>query len=53
MVPRRVGVFRRGLNRSVVVHRRVGVSIRGLDRRSEVLKEGIVGVGVQGSRIGV
>ena len=38
------------VNRSVVVHRRVEGLYKVSKRRSEVLKEGIVGVGVQGSK---
>jgi hypothetical protein len=36
----------RGLNRSVVVRRGVGGLYKGFKKRLEVLKEGVVGVGV-------
>jgi hypothetical protein len=36
----------RGLNRSVVVRRGVGGLYKGPEKRLEVLKEGIVGIGV-------
>ena len=42
----------RGLNRSVVVRRRVGGLRKGSEKRSEVLKEGVVGVGVRGLKEG-
>jgi hypothetical protein len=42
----------RGLDRSVVVRRGVGGLRRGSEKRSEVLKEGVVGVGVRGSKEG-
>ena len=38
---------------SVTVRRRVRGLRKGSKERSEVLKEGIVGVGLRGSRIGV
>ena len=40
----------RGLNRSVVVRRGVGGLRKGSKKTSEVLKEGIVGIGVRGLR---
>ena len=46
----------RGLNRSVVVYRRVEGLYKGSEKILEVLKEGIVGIGVQGLiklRVGV
>jgi hypothetical protein len=46
VVYRRVGGFYKGLNRSVVVYRRVGGLYKGSKKISEVLKGGIVGVGV-------
>ena len=36
----------RGLNRSVVVRRGVGGLYKGSKKTSEVLKEGVVGIGV-------
>ena len=42
----------RGLNRSVVVYKRVGGLYKGSKKRSEVLKEGVVGIGVRGLRVG-
>ena len=38
----------RGLNRSVVVYRGVGGLYKGSKKISEVLKEGVVGIGVRG-----
>jgi hypothetical protein len=35
-----------------VVHRRVRGLRKGSEKRSEVLKEGVVGIGVRGLRIG-
>jgi len=46
VVCRRVRVSVRGLNRSVVVYRGVGGLRKGSKKTSEVLKEGVVGVGV-------
>ena len=43
---RRVRGLRRGLNRSVVVYRGVGGLRKGSKKTSEVLKEGVVGIGV-------
>jgi len=51
-VYRRVKVSVRGLNRSVVVCRGVGGLHKGSKKTSEVLKEGVVGIGVQGLRVG-
>jgi len=48
VVYKRVRVSIRGLNRSIVVRRGVGGLRKGSEKRSEVLKEGIVGIG--GSR---
>ena len=42
----------RGLNRSVVVRRGVRGLRKGSKKTSEVLKEGVVGVGVQGLKVG-
>ena len=42
----------RGLNRSVVVRRGVGGLRKESKRKSEVLKEGIVGIGVRGLKVG-
>jgi len=59
VVRRRVGVFRRVLwwsvkavNRSVVVRRKVRGLRKGSEKRSEVLKEGVVGIGVRGLKVG-
>ena len=52
MVCRRVRVSVRGLNRSVVVRKGVGGLRKGSKKTSEVLKEGVVGVGVRGSKEG-
>ena len=41
----------RGLNRSVVVRRGVGGLYKGSKKTSEVLKEGVVGIGVRGGRV--
>jgi len=41
------------VDRSIVVYRRVRGLYRVSEKKSEVLKEGMVGVGVQGLRIGV
>ena len=38
----------RGLNRSIVVRKGVGGLRKGSKKRSEVLKEGVVGIGFQG-----
>ena len=46
MVCRRVRGLRRGLDRSVVVRGGVGGLYKGSGKTSEVLKEGIVGIGV-------
>jgi hypothetical protein len=46
VVYRRVRVSVRGFNRSVVVYRRVKGLYKGFKKRSEVLKEGVVGIGV-------
>jgi len=46
VVYRRVRVSVRGFNRSVVVCRGVGGLHKGSKKTSEVLKEGVVGVGV-------
>jgi len=46
VVCRRVRVSVRGLNRSVVVRRGIGGLCKGSKKTSEVLKEGVVGVGV-------
>jgi len=46
VVRRRVKVSVRGLNRSVVVRRGVGGLRKGSKKTLEVLKEGVVGVGV-------
>ena len=46
IVYRRVRVSVRGLNRSVVVCRRVRGLRKGSKKTSEVLKEGVVGIGV-------
>ena len=51
-VRRRVRVSVRGLNRSVVVRRGVGGLRKGPKKRSEVLKEGVVGIGIRGSKVG-
>ena len=53
VVRRRVKMSVRGLNRSVVVRRKVRGLHKGSEERSEVLKEGVVGVGVRGSKVGV
>ena len=53
VVYRRVRVSVRGLNRSVVVFWGVGGLYKGSKKTLEVLKEGIVGIGVRGLRIGV
>ena len=45
-VRRRVGGLRKGLDRSVVVRRGVGGLRKGSEKTSEVLKEGVVGIGV-------
>ena len=50
MVYRRVRVSVRGLDRSVVVRRGVGGLRKGSKKTSEVLKEGVVGIGVRGSK---
>jgi len=42
----------RGLNRSIVVRKGVGGLRKGSKKTSEVLKEGVVGVGVRGSKVG-
>jgi len=42
----------RGLNRSVVVRKGVGGLCKGSKKTLEVLKEGVVGVGVRGSKVG-
>jgi hypothetical protein len=42
----------RGLNRSIVVCRGVGGLYKGSKKRLEVLKEGVVGVGVRGLKEG-
>ena len=52
MVYRRVRASVRGLNRSVVVCRGVGGFYKGSEKTSEVLKEGVVGIGVRGLRVG-
>ena len=46
MVHRRVRVSVRGLNRSVVVCRRVGGLCKGSKKRSGVLREGVVRIGI-------
>ena len=46
MVCRGRGVSIRGLNRSVVVYREVGGLYKGSKKRSGVLREGVVGIGV-------
>jgi len=46
VVCRRVRVSIRGLNKFVVVCRGVGGLYKGSKKTSEVLKEGVVGVGV-------
>jgi hypothetical protein len=46
VVRRRVRVSVRGLDRSVVVRRGVGGLRKGSKKTSEVLKEGVVGIGV-------
>ena len=48
VVYRRVRVSVRGLNRSVVVRRGVGGLYKGSEKTLEVLKEGVVGIGVRG-----
>ena len=45
-VYRRVKVSVRGLNRSVVVRKGVRGLRKGSEKTSEVLKEGVVGIGV-------
>ena len=40
------------IDRSVVAYRRVRGLYKGSERRSEVLREGVGGIGVQGLRIG-
>ena len=40
------------INKSVIVYRRVGGLYKGSKKTSEVLKEGVVGIGVQGLKIG-
>ena len=45
-VRRRVGGLRKGLDRSIVVCRGVGGLCKGSEKMSEVLKEGVVGIGV-------
>ena len=40
------------IDESVTVYRRVGGLHKGSKKTSEVLKEGVVGVGVRGSRVG-
>jgi len=42
----------RGLNRSVVVYKGVGGLCKRSKKTSEVLKEGVVGVGVQDLKVG-
>ena len=42
----------RGLDRSVVVYRGVGGFRKGSKKTLEVLKEGVVGIGVRGLRVG-
>ena len=42
----------RVLDRSVVVCRTVGGLRKGSEKTSEVLKEGVVGIGVRGLRVG-
>jgi hypothetical protein len=51
-VYRRVRVSVRGLNRSVVVRKGVGGLCKGSKKTLEVLKEGVVGIGVRGFRVG-
>ena len=46
VVRRRVRVSVRGLDRSVVVCKRVGGLHKGSEKRSGVLREGVVGIGV-------
>ena len=46
VVRRRVKVSVRGLNRSVVIRRGVGGFRKGSKKRSGVLREGVVGIGV-------
>ena len=46
MVYKRVRVSVRGLNRSVVVCKGVGGLYKGSKKMLEVLKEGVVGIGV-------
>ena len=41
------------INGSVTVRRRVGSLRKGSEKTSEVLKEGIGGIGVRGLRVGV
>jgi len=45
-VCRRIRVSIRGLNRSVVVRRGVGGLRKGSKKTLEILKEGVVGIGV-------
>jgi hypothetical protein len=40
------------INGSVTVRRRVRGLRKGSKKRSEVLKEGVVGIGVRGSKVG-
>ena len=42
----------RGLDRSVVVYRRVGGLCKGSKKRSGVLREGVVRIGVRGLKVG-
>jgi len=40
------------IGRSVMVRRRAGGLRKGSKKRSEVLKEGVVGIGVRGLKVG-
>ena len=40
------------INKSIIVCRRVGGLYKGSEKRLEVLKEGVVGIGVRGLRVG-
>jgi hypothetical protein len=40
------------ISRSVIVCRRAGGLHKGSKKRSEVLKEGVVGIGVRGLKVG-
>ena len=43
----------RGLNRSIIVYKRVGGLHKGSKKRSEVLREGVIRIGIQDLKIRV